>query len=74
MEHEHVKKIGQFPNHIHDDDPNKDVYGNGSFYKFVDVVQKDGHKKDINKINDPKIPKFKFVQGCELCVNLTKYS
>jgi len=74
MQHEHVEKICQFPNGINDQNSNKDFDGDRSLYQLVDIIQKNGNKEDINKIDDSKIPKFKFVQGCAVCVNLTKYS
>jgi hypothetical protein len=74
MEHEHVQEIGQFPNGIHDKNSYEDIDSNRSLDQFVDIIQKNGNKEDINKIDDSKIPKFKFIQGCAVLVNLTKYT
>ena len=74
MEHEHVEEVGQFPNGINDKNSDENIDSNRSLDQLVDIIQKNGNKEDINKIDDSKIPKFKFIQGCAVSVNLTKYS
>ncbi len=64
MKHVHIEKICQLPNSINDDNPDEDVDGDRSLHQLIDIIQKNGNKEDINKIDDSKIPKFKFVQGC----------
>jgi hypothetical protein len=63
VEHVHFKEIGQSPNGVDNNDSNKDIDGNCTFYQFINIIEKYGNKKDIDKINYAKIPKFEFIQG-----------
>ena len=72
MQHAHFKEIGQFPNGIDNNDANKNIDGYSAFNQFVDIVKQNSYKKDIDKINNPKIPKFELIQDKSVFVNLTK--
>jgi len=73
VKHIHFKKIGQFPNSINDDDSNKNIYRYSTLNQLVNIIEKNGHEKDIDEIDNTKVPKFEFFQGECVFVNLAKY-
>lgn len=73
MKHIHFKKIGQFPNSINDDDSDKNIYSDSTLNQLVNIIEEYGHKKDIDEIDNTKIPKLEFFQGECVFVKLAKY-
>jgi hypothetical protein len=54
----HIEVIGKSPNEVNNKDTNKDIDGNCTLDQFVNVVEKDGDKEYIDKIDESEIPKF----------------
>lgn len=39
MQHKHIEKIGKSPHEIDNNDPNKNINGNGALNEFVNIVE-----------------------------------
>ena len=73
MKHVHFEEIGQLPNGVYNDYSDKNIYGHSALDQPVYIIKKNGHKKDIDEIDNTKIPKLEFFQDKSVFVKLAKY-
>ena len=50
-----IEDVCQFPNHIEDDNTNKDIDGHRSFDQSVGIKKKQSYQKNINNVDEGEV-------------------
>jgi len=66
-DHFHVEQLGQFPESPYDDDADKNINGDRTPNKFINIIEKNGDQDDIDNIGNLKVNEIQKIQSDLFC-------